>query len=151
MQEAFNDKVVIAHCLLQYWQMLSLFVICCYYFTHQNAYETSWKRCESHKIFPILHLVPSENNYITLKMSIPPFNYRNSKKNIQTENPFVKIMATFFLSSLDSEENIFIISFKASAVFFTLDKPSSKRSNKDIKSDSPLYLFNVINTSTYLV
>ena len=32
-QQAFNNKVVTARCLVQYWEIFSSFLIFCYYFT----------------------------------------------------------------------------------------------------------------------
>ena len=42
-QRAFNDKVVIARSLVQYWQIFSSFLIFCYYFTRLKAREISCK------------------------------------------------------------------------------------------------------------
>ena len=64
LKQAFNDKVVIAHCLVQYWQIFSSFLIFCCYFTRLKAREISYKIWETRKIFPILHSSPHDNNYI---------------------------------------------------------------------------------------
>ena len=46
-QQAFNNKVVTARCLVQYWEIFSSFLIFCYYFT----WEFYWlKYC--------IHLAP---------------------------------------------------------------------------------------------
>ena len=63
-QQVFNDKVVIARCLVQYWLIFSEFLIFCYYFTRLKAREISCKIWETRKIFPILHSAPCDNNYI---------------------------------------------------------------------------------------
>ena len=54
-QQVFNDKVVTARCLVQYWQIFLSFLIFCYYFT----------RLKARKIFPILHSAPCDNNYLS--------------------------------------------------------------------------------------
>ena len=67
-QQAFNDKVVIAHCLMQYWQIFSSFLIFCYYFTHLKALEISCKIWEARKIFLILRLAVTPcDNYISVQ------------------------------------------------------------------------------------
>ena len=60
---AFNDKVVIARCPVQYWQIFSSFLIFCCYFTRLKAREISCKKWETRKIFPTLHSAPYDNNY----------------------------------------------------------------------------------------
>ena len=63
-QHAFNNKTVIARCLVQYRQIFSSFLIFCFYFTCQKAREKSCKTWETWKIFPILHSAPCHNNYL---------------------------------------------------------------------------------------
>ena len=60
-KQAFNDKVVIARCLVQYWQMFSSFPIFCYCFTCLKAHKISCKIWETWKIFPLLHSAPCDN------------------------------------------------------------------------------------------
>ena len=48
----FNNKVVAAHCFVQYWQIFSSFLIFCYYFTHLKAHEISSKYDKLRKYFP---------------------------------------------------------------------------------------------------
>ena len=60
-----NDKVVIARCLVQYWQIFSSFLIFCYYFTRLKAREISYNIWETQKRFPILHSAPCDNSYIS--------------------------------------------------------------------------------------
>ena len=43
LDQALKDKVVIARCLVQYWQIFSSFLIFCYYFTRLKAREISYK------------------------------------------------------------------------------------------------------------
>ena len=57
-RQAFNDKVVITRCLVQYLQIFSSFLIFCCYFTRLKAREISCKIWETRKIFPILHSAP---------------------------------------------------------------------------------------------
>ena len=47
--QAFNDKIVIAHCLVQYRQTFSSFLIFCYYFTHLKARKISFKIWKTQK------------------------------------------------------------------------------------------------------
>ena len=63
-QQAFNDKVVIARCIVRYWQIFSSFLIFCYYFTRLKAREVSCKIWETRKIFPMLQSAPCHNNYL---------------------------------------------------------------------------------------
>ena len=63
-QQAFNNKIIIARCLVQYRQIFSSFLIFCFYFTCRKAREKSCKTWEAWKIFPILHSAPCDNNYL---------------------------------------------------------------------------------------
>ena len=62
IQQAFNNKVVIARYLVQYWQLFSWFLMFCYYFSRLNAREISRKILETRNIFAILHSAPNDNN-----------------------------------------------------------------------------------------
>ena len=64
-KKVFNTNVIIGRCFVQYWQILSSFLIFCFYFTRIKACETSCKIWKTRKIFPILHLALCNNNYIT--------------------------------------------------------------------------------------
>ena len=65
-QQAFNDKVVIARCLVQYWQIFSWFLIFCYYFTRLRAREISRKIWEIQKI-PSKHLLVLKTSWRRLE------------------------------------------------------------------------------------
>ena len=69
-QQAFNNKVAVARCLEQYWQIFSLFLIICYYFDRLKAREVSWKILESREVYPILHSAPCSNKYIYIQYYI---------------------------------------------------------------------------------
>ena len=64
-KKVFNSNVIIGRCFVQYWQLLSSFLIFCFYLTRIKACETSCKIWKTRKIFPILHLALCNNNYIT--------------------------------------------------------------------------------------
>ena len=64
-KQAFNDKVVIARCLVQYWQIFSSFLIFSCYFTRLKAREISCKRWKTREIFPILNSAPYYNNHVS--------------------------------------------------------------------------------------
>ena len=81
-QEAFNDKVVITCCLVQYWQIFFSFLTVFYYFTCLKAREISCKIRETWKIFPILHSAPCDN----------PDIFRVSIVNFEKVNPAGKYL-----------------------------------------------------------
>ena len=58
----YNDKVVIARLIVQYWLIFSPFLIFYYYFKILNC-----KVWETRKILGILHSAPCDNNYVTVK------------------------------------------------------------------------------------
>ena len=55
---------------MHYWQIFSLFLIVCCYFTRLKAREISCKIWKTWKIFPILHSAPYDNNYLFSELTI---------------------------------------------------------------------------------
>ena len=86
-KQAFNDKVVIARWLVQYWQIFSSFLIFCCYFTCLETSEISCKISETRKIFPILHSAPYDNNYIFYI----PFIFYHCQQNLFTLRVFITV------------------------------------------------------------
>ena len=74
-EQLFNNKLVIARCLVQYWQIFFPILIFFDYLTHLKAREISCKIWETRKIFPILHSAQCDNNYITFIKSAPLSQY----------------------------------------------------------------------------
>ena len=79
-KQAFNDKVVITRCLVQYWQIFSSFLIFWCYFK-------SYKIWETRKIFPIMHSAPCDNNYVQTMWLLKGFN-----KIFLAKNRFWKLL-----------------------------------------------------------
>ena len=112
---AFNDKVVIARCPVQYWQIFSSFLIFCCYFTLLKAREISCKIWETRRIFPILHSAPCDNNYIyhiLSHISCLSQMIKMTKKMERSIPPYMLLLSISIIKTLKKLWNMFKVNNK---------------------------------------
>ena len=86
----FNNKVVIACCLMQYWEIFSLILIFSYYVTCLTACEIGCKISETQKIFPKLHL-PSCGNYLLVLTNVKKTRFQRKSLNWNLKPKLIKL------------------------------------------------------------
>ena len=96
-QQVFNDKLVIASCLLQYWQIFASFLMLCHHFNRLKAREISSKKYEKlRKYFPYCHgprgIVTTYNKQIFHAFLFNISNYSPEVINIQRSEAKLNII-----------------------------------------------------------